>query len=92
MEIKFFSTPLEKVGEIELLGERFDLARDGKFYLCRATTDAYGKSCAKIEGVDELLDKHEPFSLVQALLDALGEVVVSLRHERDVRLGTRGEP
>lgn len=73
----------QKIGEVELLGEAFDLCRNGTFALMR------------IVGVDDYLNpiwrKVPVESLthgqIQALINLVGETAVRLQGQRDLRRG-----
>ncbi|HKV10740.1 MAG TPA: hypothetical protein VJ725_21545 [Thermoanaerobaculia bacterium] len=85
---------LQKVAEVELAGERFDIAKNGGFHLVRAgSLDAYGRPFATpVDVEDYLYDSGDGFvhAKAQALLDALGEALVKLQGQRDLRLGREG--
>jgi hypothetical protein len=89
------SGPLTKVAEIELLGQRFDLAKNGRFTLCREEWDAYGRPIATEVPltVDSLRGGRaaSEMDVLQALLDALGDATQRLQSHRDARLGAGRE-
>lgn len=91
--------PLVKVAEIELAGEKMELAKNCKFYLVKPDEpDAYGRPVAKaVDPLDWIassagLETSRPDLLrgrVQALLDALGDALQRLQQQRDARLAPR---
>jgi hypothetical protein len=81
--------PLRKVAEIELCGERFDLARNGRFELVRnLPPDAYGRAVAVAVEAGDLLSR-EPSAAGARYIDALvqltGELLVKLQGQRDLQ-------
>jgi hypothetical protein len=79
-------TPLQKVAEIDLLGTKFDLAKNGHFTLCTVGSDAYGRPMARAVGAREYLSTVDPVQAFQSLLDILGDTVQRLQTHRDARL------
>lgn len=85
---------LQKVAVVELGGVRFDIAKNGGFHLvCMAGPDAYGNPVAEEVPVHRFLSPTGKLQeeRCQALLDALGEALVKLQWQRDLRLGEVSE-
>ena len=72
--------PLVKIAEIEILGIRYDLAKNGHYAICSIGTDAYGKPIATQVTLPSTSDH------IQALLDLLGDAMSRLQVHRDSRL------
>lgn len=92
--------PLQPIAEITLLGEKYDLAKNGTFALVRTAPDDYGRPRAKRVDIVELLfagrevvrgQEMQAVKTVEALLDLLGDAYVRLQQHRDVRLGREAE-
>lgn len=93
--------PLTPVAQVEILGEKFDVARNGGYHLVRIGEDDYGRP--KADRVDLVTFLYPGMEVVrgdgmaackkaQALLDVLGKTLEALRTQRDARLGVgRGE-
>lgn len=95
--------PLKKLAEIEICGEKFDLAKNGRFALVRTTKDAYGEPRGEVVDLhvfvwtDRQNPKEQPgdtgiiaIDRFKAVLDLLGEAYQALAQARAMRLG--GEP
>lgn len=93
--------PLKKIAEIEICGEKFDLAKNGRFTLVRTKPDAYGDMRGEEVWVGAWLNKDavDPCDgtltitaedRFRAVLDLLGEAYQALAQARAMRLG--GEP
>jgi hypothetical protein len=89
--------PLRKIAEIELAGEKLDLARNGEHYhLVRAEQqDAYGRPVArKVPPHAFLVERagncDDEWSLrsdrAQALVDLIGELLTQIQGQKDLRL------
>lgn len=87
--------PLQQIGTVELVGRVYDLARNGKFWLVETgEKDAYGREAARKVELEEFFQGMSATFVArftQGLLDALGDAVVRLKHQRDSRLGNGGE-
>ncbi len=83
--------PLTEIAEIDLLGEKFKLGKNGKVSLVKESPDAWGKirgdaiTLAHWLGSSGMLPEQE--DKVQALLDLLGDALFRLRQRRDNKLG-----
>lgn len=83
--------PLTEIAEIDLLGEKYKLGKNGKVSLVRESLDAWGKvrgdevTLAAWLGSSGMLPEQE--EKVQALLDQLGDALSRLRQSRDSKLG-----
>jgi hypothetical protein len=89
--------PLKKVAEVEICGERFDLAKNGRFTLVRTSPDAYGEPRGEEVDLQGYLHtpvrepgQAYPVERFRAVLDLLGEAYQALASARSMRLG--GEP
>lgn len=79
------SEKLQKIGSITILGKEYDVAKNGSYCLVEiAGEDAYGHPIAQRR---VLHAHHDLPDVAQALLDALGEKMVSLQGQRDLRRG-----
>jgi hypothetical protein len=85
--------PLQPIAEITLLGEKYDLAKNGSFALVRTEPDDYGRPRAKRVDVVNLLfagrevvrgQEMQAVKIVEALLDLLGDAHLRLQQQRDV--------
>lgn len=96
------SKPLTPIAQVEILGEKFDVARNGGYHLVRVKEDDYGQPrAAQVELFEFLFgglnQQGNPTAVAasnraQALLDVLGKTLEALRSQRDARLGVgRGE-
>lgn len=95
------SEKLQPIGTIKILGEEYDVARNGNFHLVKsAGVDAYDRPVAHVVSLQNiLLPSGGQYSgevltraakgarFMQALLDALGESMVRLQGQRDLRRG-----
>lgn len=85
---------LQPVATLELAGERLDIAKNGRFHLVRISVDDYGNPIARSLNIQEWLHNDDITAVsqkqIQALLDALGEALVKLQGQRDLRLGREG--
>lgn len=84
--------PLQKVSEVELQGKKYDLARNGQFYLAVEGRDCYGRPSTDVVDLANWLHAGRGLPAgcvekIQALLDALGAAHVSLQGQRDLRRG-----
>lgn len=83
--------PLTEIAEIDLLGEKYKLGKNGKVSLVRESLDAWGKirgdevTLTHWLGASALTEDQE--RKVQALLDQLGDALSRLRQSRDSKLG-----
>jgi hypothetical protein len=96
------SSKLQRITEIEILGRKFDLAKNGGYKLCLVESDAYGNPRAEeiqlwdVAGLVEWTESlngganHQAY-VMQALLNLAGDALVRLQSHRDARLGTSGE-
>jgi hypothetical protein len=81
---------LQKICDLELAGETLELAKNGQYRLVRQNgLDAYGRPIAFAVDLDDWLHPGGEFlpPRAQALVDALGDLTVRLRQQRDARLG-----
>ncbi len=82
---------LTEIGEIDLLGEKYKLGKNGKVSLVRESLDCWGKirgveiTLAHWLGAGALTEDQD--KKVQALLDQLGDALFRLRQRRDSKLG-----
>lgn len=84
--------PLRKIAEIEILGQRYDLARNGRFALVEPREDdAYGRPVSREINLRQWLNSKDTVEKFQALLDLLGESVTKLQAVGDLRRGQIGE-
>lgn len=76
---------LTKIAEISLCGQTYHIAKNGNFSLVEpAGPDAYGTEIyAQFNIPTDGFDR----DFCQALLDALGDALVSLRSSRDLHKG-----
>lgn len=84
------SDKLQKICDLELAGEALELARNGSYHLvAQRGLDAYGRPIAEVVDLESWLNLNGDFVAVraQALVDALGDLTVRLRQQRDARLG-----
>lgn len=94
---------LKRVCEIEICGEKFDLAKNGRFTLVRTSPDAYGEPRGEEVEAREFIWTDQQGSpskpgetgilavdRFRAVLDLLGEAYQALAAARSMRLG--GEP
>jgi hypothetical protein len=88
--------PLTPIAQVEILGEKFDIARNGGYHLVRVEEDDYGQPRAsRVDLVTFLYpgaevvrgDGMAACDKAQALLDVLGKTLEGLRSQRDARLG-----
>ncbi len=88
--------PLQKIGELTLAGEHYDLARNGAYCLVRDKgLDAYGRPVAEVVELGPWIVKSVAggpnvnvvlqADRLQALLDALGEATTALVGKDDMR-------
>lgn len=83
--------PLTEIAEIELLGVKYKLGKNGNVRLVTEGPDCWGKirgdeiSLAQWLGVSALNPGLE--EKIQALLDQLGDALSRLRQSRDSKLG-----
>lgn len=95
--------PLKKIAEIEICGEKFDLAKNGRFTLVRTEPDAYGDMRGDEVELRYFIWTDQQKSVgaagetgivavdrFRAVLDLLGEAYQALAQARAMRLG--GEP
>lgn len=88
--------PLQQIAEIQIDGENYDIAKNGgDFHIVRQKgPDAYGRPIATKLDISDFLggscDSHYK-RRQQALLNLLGNALVSVRTQRDARLRTSGE-
>jgi hypothetical protein len=92
--------PLTLIAQVDLQGERFDIARNGGYHLVRIEEDDYGQPRATRVHLAEFLfpdsekisgEKLVAHDKAQALLDVLGKTLEGLRTQRDARLGVGRE-
>lgn len=82
---------LTEIAEVDLLGEKYKLGKNGKVSLVRESLDCWGKirgeeiTIANWLGSSGMLPEQE--QKVQALLDQLGDALSRLRQSRDSKLG-----
>lgn len=94
------SEKLQKIGTITVLGEEYDVAKNGNFHLVKAAgEDAYGRPVAHLVVLDNFFRQPGQQSgehlaaairsgkILQAMIDALGEKMVALQAQRDMRRG-----
>lgn len=81
---------LTEIAEVDLLGEKYKLGKNGKVSLVKESPDCWGK----IRGEEVTLaswlegEMHpEQEKKIQALLDQLGDALSRLRQSRDSKLG-----
>lgn len=83
--------PLTEIAEIDLLGEKYKLGKNGNVTLVKESLDAWGKvrgdaiTLAHWLGSSGMIPEQE--EKVQALLDQLGDALARLRQSRDSKLG-----
>jgi hypothetical protein len=83
--------PLTEIGEIELLGIKYKLGKNGNVRLVTEAPDVWGKirgeevTLSHWLGASALTSQQE--EKVQALLDHLGDALSRLRQSRDSKLG-----
>ncbi len=88
---------LQKISEIKIAGEDYELAANGQAYLVQRTeTDAYGKPVAKVIDLEEwiigtsgIIDGTDPKLITDKIQDLLNRIVVlerALQSSRDTRL------
>lgn len=83
--------PLTEIAEIELLGVKYKLGKNGNVRLVTEAPDCWGKirgeevTLAHWIGASALTPEQE--SKIQALLDQLGDALSRLRQSRDSKLG-----
>jgi hypothetical protein len=89
---------LTEIAEIELLGTKYKLGKNGKVSLVSESLDCWGKirgqeiTLSNWLGSSGMLPEQE--EKVQALLDQLGDALSRLRQSRDSKLlsvGQKGE-
>lgn len=82
---------LTEISEVDLLGQRYKLGKNGKVSLVIESPDCWGKIRGEVItlnhwlGSSALLPEQE--EKVQALLDQLGDALSRLRQSRDSKLG-----
>lgn len=82
---------LTEIAEIELLGSKYKLGKNGKVCLVQESPDCWGKIRGEVItlthwlGASALTEEQE--KKVQALLDQLGDALSRLRQSRDSKLG-----
>lgn len=91
-------SPLQKIAEIEIAGEKFDLAKNGTCCLVTTVIDAYGQPKGEAVDLEKWLftgtakqaqtRQEEIIAKVDALLNLLGDAYSRLRQQKDARLGT----
>lgn len=83
--------PLTEIAEIELIGTKYKLGKNGKVSLVRESLDVWGKirgeevTLTHWLGASALTPNQE--EKIQALLDQLGDALSRLRQSRDSKLG-----
>jgi hypothetical protein len=84
-------TPLTEISEIDLLGEKFKLGKNGKVCLVKESLDCWGKVRGEIVSLNTWLGlsalPEQTETKIQALLDQLGDALSRLRQSRDSKLG-----
>lgn len=86
---------LTEIGEIELLGTKYKLGKNGNVRLVQESPDCWGKirgeeiTLTHWLGASALTPNQE--EKVQALLDQLGDALSRLRQSRDSKLGVGKE-
>ena len=93
--------PLRKVAEIEILGKRYDIARNGSYALVEPRgIDAYGSAIFEEvdlvkwlapQGLNTEVQKDATDRKLRALLDLLGDALTKLQGIGDLRRGQIGE-
>lgn len=89
--------PLQRITELTICGEKYELAANGKGYLVqRIEKDAYGNPIPTTVNISEWLQSGEPITYgssmkVQSLLDHLVTAYRQLQTSRDARLGVGKE-
>ena len=88
--------PLQRVGEIELAGGTYDVAKNGEHYhVVEISIDDYGRPSAvklSLFEASALFSADGWAALAEALLDALGEKMVSLEGRRAMQHPREIEP
>lgn len=83
--------PLTEIAEVELLGTKYKLGKNGNVRLVRESPDCWGKirgeevTLSNWLGSSGMLPEQE--EKIQALLDQLGDALSRLRQSRDSKLG-----
>lgn len=74
---------LRKVAEVEILGERYDVARNGRYRLvCEIGKDDYGQPINQALLGGDFSGAGEMWNFCEALIDCLGEALEKLQgHE-----------
>lgn len=83
---------LQKIAEIEILGEKYTLAANGEGCLVRLDSqdkDAFGNPVARVVPIEGWLLEGGGTAKFQALLDELVKAHRSTQSHRDARLGGR---
>jgi hypothetical protein len=92
MMIMSDNSVVEKIAEVEIAGEKYDLASNGRGRLVtNEKIDIYGKSIAEEVDLVEWIgiSNVKSISRVQGLIDLLVQYARQLRQSRESRLGSK---
>lgn len=83
------NTQLQKISELKIAGEDYELAANGQAYLVQKTDeDAYGNPVAKVIDLEDWVNTNEidTANKVQDLLNRIVTLERALQSSRDARL------